>query len=99
MDMKKVIKKIIEEWKGDDDGLAEYLSNEFDSVRKIPGFISVCEGMIREEEISSKKRVEGYREKIKKAQGECKHWDFTYYGDPSGGNDSFHECTICGKQW
>jgi ribosome biogenesis GTPase A len=35
----------------------------------------------------------------KSIQSGCDHPTFEYSGDPSGGNDSFHRCDICGKEW
>jgi phosphoribosyl-dephospho-CoA transferase len=31
-------------------------------------------------------------------QSTCDHPDTERYGDPSGGNDSFRQCLICGKE-
>jgi predicted nucleic acid-binding Zn-ribbon protein len=33
---------------------------------------------------------------IQKVQNRCPHIEKTYYGDPSGGNDSFYKCDWCG---
>jgi hypothetical protein len=35
---------------------------------------------------------------LKKAQMECQHGKTTYHPDPSGNNDSYTECDLCGKE-
>ena len=41
-----------------------------------------------------------HKDLIKHIRKSCKHPDgaLAYYGDPSGGHDSYHECEICGAQ-
>lgn len=46
----------------------------------------------------SNKKSELYRQ-IMEIQKTCPHIEFTYYGDPSGGNDSHTSCDWCGKEW
>lgn len=41
--------------------------------------------------------VKHLQDGIRKMQGMCKHQDTTYHPDPSGNNDSYTECNICGK--
>lgn len=36
---------------------------------------------------------------ILELQNRCPHYSTTYYGDPSGGNDSYTCCDICGMSW
>lgn len=31
-------------------------------------------------------------------ENECVHGSWTFYPDPSGNNDSFHECDTCGRE-
>lgn len=38
------------------------------------------------------------KEELHDAQLTCKHEKTTYYPDPSGNNDSWTECNICGKE-
>lgn len=35
-------------------------------------------------------------DKLKEAQKKCPHKETVYHPDPSGNNDSWHECTRCG---
>ena len=28
----------------------------------------------------------------------CRHWDVSFYGDASGGNDSYYRCSDCGLE-
>ena len=31
-------------------------------------------------------------------QDRCPHYEKTYYGDPSGGNNFYYECDLCAKE-
>lgn len=44
------------------------------------------------------KAFNSLREQLVAIQQQCSHKSTTYYPDPSGNNDSFHECNDCGKQ-
>lgn len=49
-----------------------------------------------------KKLLEDIREinkKIREIRKDCDHQDYTFYGDPSGNNDSFRQCNVCGVEW
>lgn len=35
---------------------------------------------------------------LRTAQDKCKHEKTTYHSDPSGNNDSYTECDVCGKE-
>jgi len=35
---------------------------------------------------------------LKEAQAKCDHPKTTYHPDPSGNNDSYTECDVCGKE-
>lgn len=35
---------------------------------------------------------------LKEAQAKCNHPRTTYHPDPSGNNDSYIECDVCGKE-
>ena len=36
--------------------------------------------------------------KILDLQNACPHNETKYHSDPSGNNDSFHSCQVCGKE-
>ena len=38
------------------------------------------------------------KEKLREEQKKCKHSKTTFHPDPSGNNDSFTECDVCGKE-
>jgi hypothetical protein len=38
------------------------------------------------------------KEKLREAQKKCDHPVTTYHPDPSGNNDSYTECDVCGKE-
>ena len=50
-----------------------------------------------EADFISRKRV--IEDKIEKIRLDCRHPTVSRYSDPSGGNDSFHECDVCGAVW
>ena len=45
----------------------------------------------------SEAKIEKLKVKIRNVQNECKHSVINHVPDPSGNNDSFDECLICGK--
>jgi len=48
------------------------------------------------EEERHKKLIDKLIDDKSKIRDDCKHFSVTYHSDPSGGNDSYHECDICG---
>jgi hypothetical protein len=46
----------------------------------------------------NKKKTEIHRQIIE-IRSTCPHLEFTFFNDPSGGNDSHHSCDWCGKEW
>jgi len=38
------------------------------------------------------------KQKLKEAQTKCNHPKTTFHPDPSGNNDSYRECSVCGKE-
>lgn len=38
------------------------------------------------------------RRHLQEAQSKCEHPKTTYHPDPSGNNDSYTECDVCGKE-
>lgn len=56
--------------------------------------------------VKEEKEDERHRKAILKIQNErraiqteCSHKNTIYHPDPSGNNDSYHECTTCGKEF
>lgn len=42
-------------------------------------------------------RIKNLEKKLTQLQNTCSHSKTTFHSDPSGNNDSFLECEICGK--
>lgn len=36
--------------------------------------------------------------RLREVQNRCPHFNYTYHPDPSGNNDSWESCNICGKK-
>ena len=53
------------------------------------------------EETRHQEAVDDLRKRNYKFQKTCEHppKHVHYYPDPSGNNDSYNECAVCGKQW
>ena len=43
-------------------------------------------------------RREILRQNLRAAQAVCEHPKTTYHPDPSGNNDSYTECDVCGQE-
>lgn len=39
-----------------------------------------------------------YRMKLRDLRAQCKHENTSFESDPSGNNDSYHQCDDCGKE-
>lgn len=44
-----------------------------------------------------RKAMDAINGEIKSVKDKCPHLTRTYHPDPSGNNDSYHECDSCGK--
>lgn len=97
MTSKEVIKRMIDEFQGED--LAEYLSSELEEIRKVRVGRTDIERRLKELAEAYKIKCDLMKEQLAQLRLRCKHWDFSFHGDPSGGNDSFHRCEVCGKEW
>ena len=45
-----------------------------------------------------KAKRDALKQTLREAQAVCKHEKTTYHPDPSGNNDSYTECDVCGKE-
>ena len=43
--------------------------------------------------------IDGMQDTIRQLRLRCDHPISTFFGDPSGGTDSFHKCDICEHEW
>ena len=55
--------------------------------------------MVEDENKRHAQALKDIKEANRVNQANCDHPIANYYGDPSGGRDSFHQCDICGKEW
>lgn len=93
---KDIIEQILSEYKGEN--IAEHLYTKLKLVETIESSIKDLKTLIEDEEAKYEKRIKEIKTCIKDWQETCKHWSKTFHPDPSGNNDSFHECNICGKE-
>ena len=94
---KELIKQIVDEYKGFD--LAEHLSTQLKLMEDIRKGIKIIHQDMDRENLRHEAAIRAYKEKLKAYREQCNHWTRTYYADPSGNNDSFYECDICGKEF
>lgn len=45
------------------------------------------------------KMMEDLKNTLEAIRAECDHPAASYHGDPSGNNDSHHECVVCGQTY
>lgn len=79
-------------------------ANDADSIytelKKVESIRASIKSLSSEIEVEHKRHQEKKREiesELKKVRELCQHWTQTYHTDPSGNNDSYSECNICGK--
>lgn len=76
---------------------AEYI---YKNLKDIEHVVTSMKGLNKEVEAECKRHEVSVKEikgKIAALQQYCHHWSRTYHPDPSGNNDSFYECDVCGK--
>lgn len=97
-DREKILKKIIDDYTGDKKDLASHITTEYkkyeDITRKINNLESE-KARLNKQHKESIKKIEIDIFEVRKT---CNHIDRSFYGDPSGGHDSYYECNICGKE-
>lgn len=96
---KTVIRKIIDEYEGND--LAGYIVSELEEIKHIEREKMDIQQAILKEKNEGAERVKKLNNRMSELQRKCKHWSSTIYGDPSGygGSDSFYKCDQCGSVW
>ncbi len=92
---KETLQMLQQAYKGDN--LAGFLHDELEAAGEIRQLMSKA----REDEHTEKTRHNLAMKEIgldlRRIREACKHWQTTYYPDPSGNNDSSTTCDICGK--
>lgn len=72
------------------------LSNVLSKATYIKSLINNVKHEIELEEIRHNNIIAKLVDNINKIRDDCDHQSRTYHYDPSGGNDSYYECDICG---
>jgi hypothetical protein len=93
---KELIKQIVDDYKGSD--IADHLYRKLKLIEEVQAGLKITRKLINDENIKYDKTVKELKGCIKDWQKKCEHWSKTYHPDPSGNNDSFYECNICGKE-
>jgi hypothetical protein len=78
--------------------VGEVISKTVEEEKRIKSRIQVITGVKNDYMAEVKHQIEELNKQIREVQGQCPHIETTYYGDPSGGNDSTTLCDWCGKE-
>lgn len=82
-----------------DESLPCFLYARLTNIQEIKRKICNCNTEINNARKQCKDKIEKLKEEIKLIRKSCNHIDFSFYGDPAGGSDSFNKCNICGEEW
>jgi hypothetical protein len=92
----ETLKSLINAYTGDD--VASYVTDVLDEDRELRRKVA----LIRQDEKSTR---ETYVTAVAKHQAEmaiiqrrCPHHETTFHDDPSGGNGSYYDCKLCGRE-
>lgn len=91
---KELFQRLITDYQGDD--LPAYLAAKMSNIRQIKTEVSSIKNRMADAKKKHEVIIEQLRIDLCEVQKSCPHLSTTYYGDPSGGNDSFNECDHCG---
>lgn len=80
------------------DKQAEFIVSRINQAEQILNDIDVIHKNQNTIDEQYKRQKQDLNAAITKIQNECPHYDTTYYPDPTGNNDSFYECRLCGKE-
>ena len=94
---KQFFKKLIDDYKGEESGLADYLAAAMENIENIGRDMGVYHRNCRDEEERHKTARNTLNAELKAIQVKCRHLASTYYGDPAGGSDSWTQCNYCEK--
>lgn len=92
---KAIIDHLMKIWDRDSEKIAGQLA-EYDRIDKVRRSILIQREKAKE---SLKARLADFDKEDAANQQNCDHPDPSFHGDPAGGNDSFHQCPICGVTW
>lgn len=71
---------------------------KLDDLRKVKDKIAMLKERVFQERLRHQRELDALNLQIASAQLECHHERTKQHPDPSGNNDSFTECLICGKE-
>jgi hypothetical protein len=74
-----------------------WMATQLERVQGIRQDLAAFRLALEKAEDDHQKRVLAIHEKIVRKREVCPHYTTTYHPDPSGNNDSWRECDICGK--
>ncbi len=94
---KEIIHKILAKKLTDCEDLASDLALEIAKIENIKAEIKSLHREIEKELIKYEEKKKVLEAGIKMQQEKCEHWTTNFHPDPSGNNDSYYECAICGK--
>lgn len=75
---------------------SQFLCNELDRIYRIKDSVDDAGDEIIKIQNEASNRTQIVNTRIKLIRDGCRHEDTTYYADPSGNNDSYTQCNICG---
>lgn len=77
-------------------GIADYLHDELKLIEEVRRGVFAYKANLSDECRRHEEKTKQLNAEFVKIRSQCKHWDRVYHPDPSGNNDSYYECTICG---
>lgn len=93
---KEFFRKLIAEYQGND--LAGHLAEALLAQDKLHLWFQSLRRRERELAEAHRNALQMLRKELEQIQKECSHWSTVHHTDPSGNNDSYTRCTICGKE-
>jgi ribosomal protein S27E len=78
------------------EGISEHISSELKLIEEIRTALKCYKASLTDEHRRHELKRKELDEQFLKVRQKCKHWQTTFHPDPSGNNDSYYECTICG---
>ncbi len=93
---KETLERLIRQYDGNDlvGHICHLLEEDRELRRRMRQHCEAERGL--EEEIKESRLVG--KERLRDIRIDCPHHETTFHSDPSGGNDSYRDCDLCGKQ-
>lgn len=81
-----------------DTSLGEYIAENFELLGVIRNGLITYRTDKLDLEADYKQQRENLEQRLRQLRARCPHLDVTYHPDPSGNNDSWRECNLCGAE-